>query len=564
MTVLQHVQFDVVIKILSFTASRPAEILRTNQAGTAATCSDALRYGDIDWTLSRSDGGDVTLDCAVTFRLLKGGREDPSKVKVAALLMNWREPMLCPVTPLLALALSDKIFSDFETAEQILKAGDLLEPGKSIKLHIKPDKESLFVLRRIIHQQQSYTSHSQEPLAYGTVNKRIAAIGAHAGFLNKVNLYDLRRGTANALDSLAITASNRKQAMGHSEQSRVFQSYRSGLAAIDVAAYLMGTAEERERVVSVIHAQSHLRHSGPPLALTPRDRLAILRQPEVIELDKHLSGLKPGILERYPSFEAARKNAQDDKAAKEYFQLRGERNVLVEKLYGIAREKQRKELYRGEQMHLATNARAKSADKQGPAVLSDREPNSPASGEEGTLEDGIDLPVLQESSSVDLLEGIDNGGLAEDDPLNLDYDALTVAQIFDISEAFLPELVEDSAETSSETTVPESTPEPNAIPTDSGSSASSGNPGESSGTTTKTGKQADPAAQRDVHTAIWTLPRIREILRDSADFTSETFIEVVGLLGSDVSLGRSETGFYPGEEPTADNRCPKCGKDFSV
>lgn len=434
---------DSLFKVLAFTASRPGEVVTTQD-------EEALRWGDIDWTAKKTTDGEVTVDVAITFRLLKGHRTDANFFKSVPLLMNRSKPSMCPVLPLLSLALADGIFEDFDTVQTLLDSGSQFGSDSSIALRVRAERTQLYVYRRTVKVEAEYGTSRVESLNYSSLSSRLAAVSAYAGFLNRVKPYDLRRGAANALDEANVSLANRRQAMGHHEHSRVFNAYKSGLVGIDIAAYYMGTAEERERVVAVVHKQTHLRYSGPPLALSPQKRLELLRDPAIVDADQQLKVLRAALLLRYKdvgailaAVAAETTSTGGDEEAQAFYRLKHKRSKMMADLYAAAWANHVKASYEDAQKDIfrteTTTKRSKVTEDA--AALKEKQDDGAAglANEQNTA--GVDLPLLLEADSASL--PVDFATLGADDVLRIDYNNLDAEQVVAMAGAEIDSLLQD-------------------------------------------------------------------------------------------------------------------------
>ncbi|EEH18019.2 hypothetical protein PABG_00582 [Paracoccidioides brasiliensis Pb03] len=97
--------------------------------------------------------------------------------------------------------------------------------NKSQLLHLKwkPHMLNIPMFRRAVHAAEGIQISPDKALPYNTFNQYLQHLGRNAGFKQKLTPYCIRRGTANAVDTVATT-SERNQVMGHSRVD-IFEHY---------------------------------------------------------------------------------------------------------------------------------------------------------------------------------------------------------------------------------------------------------------------------------------------------------------------------------------------------
>ncbi|OJD21830.1 hypothetical protein ACJ73_06825 [Blastomyces percursus] len=169
---------------------------------------------------------------------------------------------LCPVSHFLALALADDAFDarGINSVEDVLRIR-VTAPRNSLHLKWKPHMLNIPVFRRAVHAAEGIRISPDKALPYDTFNQYLQRLGRNAGFEHKLTPYCIRRGTANAVDTVATTM----------KVKRDVQSAYLGCPA-------------RESIIQAIGRFSLTRDHRAPKEFRNEQKDAIERDPQLIKL----------------------------------------------------------------------------------------------------------------------------------------------------------------------------------------------------------------------------------------------------------------------------------------
>jgi hypothetical protein len=151
----------------------------------------------------------MVLDLMIQFRFEKGKRLKAGEAddSVDAKWVTFREDRVCrgrcPVTHFLGLAFADEVFTSLRDPSQ-LQYLHMDKHKKSMPFRIRDSKKDLLVFRNTTPDG----SISQDrALPYNKFAFELAQLGFRVGFKDILRSYNLRRGTANALEGKIISLS---------------------------------------------------------------------------------------------------------------------------------------------------------------------------------------------------------------------------------------------------------------------------------------------------------------------------------------------------------------------
>ncbi|PWN41580.1 hypothetical protein IE81DRAFT_330854 [Ceraceosorus guamensis] len=211
-----------------------------------------LRWRDIELVrqistnLSRNKQLDLVAN--VKSHHLKGKRMNNGKHKGNIFVWNTREPLMCPVLNLLALASLQDAFAPGVKLASVLPASlDSLEVGqRSILWCPRKRDEKVFPMEewrtssRMTKENSgsgSSTAHQVDHLCdmtLGSFAYHLAASGCQCGIVEHLIPYAFCCLAANALNCPDITLEDRQSIMGHNACSAAFWAYHAMTAWVDV------------------------------------------------------------------------------------------------------------------------------------------------------------------------------------------------------------------------------------------------------------------------------------------------------------------------------------------
>ncbi|OJD27699.1 hypothetical protein ACJ73_00909 [Blastomyces percursus] len=265
------VQSPLLLLFIAYTSSRPGALI---ESGCLRGSNNALFYKDIVLrVVPNPDQPDRHVLC------------DGAHLSRTIYIFHERDDnlALCPVSHFLALALADDAFD----AKCINSVEDVLcirvtAPRNSLHLKWKPNMLNIPVFRRAVHTAEGIRIPPDKALPYDTFNQFLQRLGRNAGFEHKLTQYCIRRGTANAVDTVA-TASERNQIMGHSRADIFERYYISMKVKRDVQSAYLG-CPARESIIQAVGRFSLTRDPRAPKELSNEQKDAIERDPRLIKL----------------------------------------------------------------------------------------------------------------------------------------------------------------------------------------------------------------------------------------------------------------------------------------
>lgn len=221
------------------------------------------------------------------------------------------------VVCMLVLGLLDNAFElDFTTIEQLFSLRTDPRRG-SMRLRWKKEWENRPVFRQAVPTVDGIRTSECEPLCYHTFLYYIQRLGFMAGFMEIVNPYTIRRGAAEAVDSVA-TQAQLQQVMGHRDAG-ILQAYFNERIQCDVQAAFLG----RPSAKALFKAMGHMSRDVDPRApssLTDVEYDQIKTHPLLIELRLRRDTLSTETRGAHGTLKAAK--AADSKIFQMYEQAR--------------------------------------------------------------------------------------------------------------------------------------------------------------------------------------------------------------------------------------------------
>ncbi|KAL2364863.1 hypothetical protein RJZ56_002210 [Blastomyces dermatitidis] len=296
-------QNALLMLFIAYTSARPGALI---ESGCLRGSNEALCYKDIALRVvpnpDQPERHLLVMEVSLLFMKGKRGKSQPTTY-----IFHERDDnlALCPVSHFIALALADDAFE----ARGIVSVEDILRvrvPAHRNSLHLKwkADMLDVPVFRRAIHTAEGVRISPDKALPYDILNQYLQRLGRNAGFENKLTPYCIRRGTANAVDTVA-TPSERNQIMGHSRADIFERYYISMKVKRDVQSAYLG-CPPKESIIRTVGRFSLTRDPRAPKELGSEHKEAIEQDPQLIKLrNRHLS-LKKLMERKYGSVSKAR------------------------------------------------------------------------------------------------------------------------------------------------------------------------------------------------------------------------------------------------------------------
>ncbi|KAG4427387.1 hypothetical protein IFR05_017130 [Cadophora sp. M221] len=245
---------------------------------------DAICYEDVRLLVVRSpdNGGRDVLAMEVTMAHHKGHKRRPKPT--IFFFTEVDDPMFCPITHLVALALADDAFEapSLSTPRRVFEH-KVWGPVLCTPLRWKQDKLKTPIFRR----------DEERALPYTQFQNCLNRLGLAAGFQEKLTSYCFRRGTANVVDRTATDAVQ-DQVMRHNPNSAVYNgAYINERVRFDVQSAVL----ERPSADGVLRMLTHMSLMRDPRAPihVPDDVLAALPpDPNITALEQEREKLKAG------------------------------------------------------------------------------------------------------------------------------------------------------------------------------------------------------------------------------------------------------------------------------
>ena len=238
-------------------------------------------------------------------------------------------PVFPPILPLIALALPTTLLpmKGYER-RQIYSDSELKTP---IRIIWKASISDTLIFRSA-EPGKSYISKTMS-LKYTDFDYHLKQLGRFAGFPDGVRSYDLRRGTASAIDNPEVTVAQRMQIIGHARQD-VFKHYIHRTVQVDTQAAFLGNPSRRE-LVAGISRMGASRDANAPTSLIAEQCAEINRDPRLIALQLERSELVSQIKANHQYV----KDAAGTDLHKEYVEKDENQRALRRKLEkGVLRE----------------------------------------------------------------------------------------------------------------------------------------------------------------------------------------------------------------------------------
>ncbi|OJD22352.1 hypothetical protein ACJ73_06295 [Blastomyces percursus] len=332
------VQNPLLMLFIAYTSMRPGALIKS---GCLRGSNDALCYKDIVLRVipnpDQLDRHVLVMEVSLTF--MKDNRE----LYLTTYIFHERDDnlALCPVSHFLALALADDAFDarGINSVEDVLRIR-VMAPRNSLHLKWKPHMLNIPVFRRAVHTAEGIRISPDKALPYDIFNQYLQRLGRNAGFEHKLTPYCIRRGTANAVDTVATT-SECNQVMGHSRADIFERYYISVKVKRDVQSAYLG-CPARESIIQAVGRFSLTRDPRAPKELSSNEhKEAIERDPQLVKLCDRQRSLRKLIERKHGSVPKSRGTALH----REYTEL-GD-NIRAEKqtLHREAFEDMRQEFF---------------------------------------------------------------------------------------------------------------------------------------------------------------------------------------------------------------------------
>ncbi|KAK6609654.1 FluG domain-containing protein [Botrytis cinerea] len=276
-----RIQFALILLILFGTGCRPAELVDAQKKPKSASSAEdisegdesdddyGMKFGNSSFGKDNNNNKTERCDalCYEDIRLL-ADTKDAQKPTVF-FFTEIDDPIFCPITHLIALALADNAFEapSLSTPELVFEH-KIHGPIFCTPLNWKAEKLKTPIFRRY---KATSPDSLPTPLPYSQFRDCLNRLGCATGFQEKLTSYCFRRGTANIVDQKA-TEAVRDQVMRHKAMSGVYNG-----------AYI------NERIRFDVHL---MRDPRAPVVV-PNDILAALPpDPHITALERERQNLK--------------------------------------------------------------------------------------------------------------------------------------------------------------------------------------------------------------------------------------------------------------------------------
>lgn len=234
----ERIQAAGLVIVQSLTMERPGALVVSNSHRGS---NEAILHSDVEVMVQpnpEDELGEPKVSMKVTFRLLKGYREDLSTYKS---VIFYPEPPLtrfmCPFTAIISLQLLDGAFMDVSSIEEIVRPNLLPTQGHTLRL--KEEWRQVPIFRRAVFDPAAgWITSPKHAVAYSTYLNWLRFFSHQAGFhgssaastttpysprwIETVTSYCIRR-SINAV-APNISAEDREQWMNHKGGSHLFVS----------------------------------------------------------------------------------------------------------------------------------------------------------------------------------------------------------------------------------------------------------------------------------------------------------------------------------------------------
>ncbi|KAF7944137.1 hypothetical protein EAE96_010541 [Botrytis aclada] len=259
-----------------------------NNSNKTERC-DALCYEDIRLLAVRNskNNKDHVLAMEVTLAHHKGHKRCPKPT--VFFFTEIDDPIFCPITHLIALALADNAFeAPSLSTPKLVFEHKIHGPIFCTPLNWKAEKLKTPIFRRY---KATSPDSLTAPLPYSQFRDCLNRLGCATGFQEKLTSYCFRRGTANIVDQKA-TEAVRDQVMRHKAMSGVYNgAYINERIRFDVQSAVF----ERPSADGVLRMLTHMSLMRDPRApvVVPNDILAALPpDPHITALEQERQNLK--------------------------------------------------------------------------------------------------------------------------------------------------------------------------------------------------------------------------------------------------------------------------------
>ncbi|OAX85254.1 hypothetical protein ACJ72_00376 [Emergomyces africanus] len=245
---------------------------------------------------------------------------------------------LCPVSHFLALALADDAFDarGINSVEDVLRI-QVMTPRNSLHLKWKPHMLNIPVFSRAIHTTERIRISPDKALPYDTFNQYLQHLEHNAEFEHMLTPYCNRRGTANAVDTVATT-SERNQVMDHSRADIFKRYYISVKVKRDVQSTYLGYPA-RESIIETVERFSLTRNPRAPKKLSNEHKKTIERDPQLVKLCDQQRSLRKLIKRKHGSVPKSKDTALHHEYTELENTIRAEKQTLHHKMFENMRQK---------------------------------------------------------------------------------------------------------------------------------------------------------------------------------------------------------------------------------
>ncbi|KAF8545290.1 hypothetical protein BDD12DRAFT_905659 [Trichophaea hybrida] len=287
-----RIQLSLLMMILAGTTQRPGAVVESiyhSQTG------QALRYKDLELRLVQNpETKEREFFLLVQFDYMKNRRD--KKQDFVSVALHESESGMCPIALFLSLAIQDDAFDNGLGAEDLLLLRrapfkeDIVIPWKpsAINLHLFRDCKKGRVLN--------------SPWTAKTASYHLKTLGVRAGFQHTLTFYNIRRGSANAVDEVA-TSAQRNQLTGH-RNSDTYRFYISKISLVDIQAAFAGTKPKTAQIKQLASMSSN-RDLEAPSKLPEDIKLSALVNEELIQLKEEKACVLQKIRDEFGSLSNA-------------------------------------------------------------------------------------------------------------------------------------------------------------------------------------------------------------------------------------------------------------------
>ncbi|KAE8397492.1 hypothetical protein BDV37DRAFT_291961 [Aspergillus pseudonomiae] len=356
----QIIQLAFLLLVSAYTASRPGALVyverneRTNishfygrgnndnegdEEAEWDTMSEDLKtlcYGQISLILLPNPHGPRDhLVMEIDLKHTKGHLNKPKR-KIF-LMSEVKESVFDIIILVIVMAILDDAFeSNIRSVEEVFSSR-VLAPRRSNRLKFRKDKLNVPVCRQPISTGYGTRTHDMKPLKYHTYLYYLQRLNLAVGMIQAMRPYDLRRGTGEAVDSVA-SLPLLQQVMGHAYAS-VYQKYMNQRVQCHVQAAFLGIPSENALMNILSHQSRYVDPRAPAHFddLTSTQRASISSHPEIIRLRELRDSLAAEAKELYGSSKNAAGTKIGELKAKADANLRCAKAKLKKEAFNAAR-----------------------------------------------------------------------------------------------------------------------------------------------------------------------------------------------------------------------------------